>query len=226
MKCEDVKTKLIDYYEGELQNRERDVVEVHLKECGECLTELDQFIYTLELVLRSSSVPELPDTFWSQFTTDVLHKIQQERQTEKAPLPFRFFELPYIRIDMTTLAWAAIFVFILGLLGYYGYVGYVRDQSLSDQVVQQGEERIDIETLARMFQEDSQNSQDLLTNILEEAPLEEVEDIIDYEMVLLEMNSGFDMYDIDGTEAYIESLLKDLNEKEKEALLSKLYSMI
>lgn len=232
MNCEDVKTKLIDYYEGELRDKERVSIEGHLRKCGECLGELDQFIYTLELTLQSSAVPELPDTFWSQFTIEVLNKIQQEEKKKEMLWPFQIFNVPHVRLNFATVTWMMLLIFMLGFLGYHGYVNYLGDQNLPTPTVTREEEslKVDVDALFTMFQKDPQGSEDLVNSILDGITLDKVEDILNYELVLLEMNSEmnsvFDIHDIEGTEAYIEALLKDLNEQEKEILLSKLYNMI
>ncbi len=228
MNCEDVRIRLIDYYEGELNHQEQNFLEGHLRRCKSCLIELDQFIYTLELVLRSCFVPELPDVFWSQFTTDVLNRIRKEK--EKAPLPWSF-KFPRIQFNFAITAWAALLLFALGFLGYFGYVNYKKDQTplpLKEMVLKKEEltPDMDIKTLVKMLQEDPQSDENMLNSLLGRVALDKVEDIADYERVLLEVSSIFDPSETDGIEVYIEAVLKSLSEKEKEALLAKLHNMI
>jgi len=227
MNCEDVRTKLIDYYEGELDKKEQNLMEIHLRGCGRCLVELDQVIHTLELVLPSFSVPELPEVFWSQFTVNVMNSIRKEK--EKSPVPFQRFRLPRIEFGFANVALAALLLLVLGFLGYRGYIDFFKDRHLTEKVAQKQEVQVqkpEVNVLVKMLQEDPQSDENVLNSILDGMTLDKVEDIIDYELVLLEMNSVFDMSDVDGTEAYVESLLKNLDEKEKEILLSKLHNMI
>jgi hypothetical protein len=228
MNCEDVRIRLIDYYEGELNYQEQNFLEGHLRKCKGCLIELDQFIYTLELILRSCFVPELPDVFWSQFTTDVLNRIRKEK--EKTSLPW-LLKFPRIQFNFAITAWAALLLFALGFLGYFGFVNSKKEHAplpLNEVVLKREEpaQDIDIKTLVKMLQEDPQSDENMLYSLLGRVALDKVEDIVDYERVLLEVGSVFDSPEIDGTDAYIETVLKSLSEKEKEVLLVKLHNMI
>jgi hypothetical protein len=228
MKCKEVRTRLIDYYEGELDNTEQSVMEDHLKDCKMCLSELDEFIHTLEILFQSFSIPEVPDVFWAQFTRDLMEKVRKEK--EKTLVPSRWFSPTHFHFSFATAAWAALLILAVGFVGYSGY-RYVVNQNRSQSVVLMEDPVVqsEIKTLVKMIQDDPQSDEHLLKDLVGAIALDETESKLSYDLAVVEANAVFDapeVRDVEGIDADIESLLKSLNEKETEALLSKLRNMI
>jgi|GEM_PF-1306546 len=64
MRCRDVRKKLSEFLDGELDERTRDEVQRHLAICGECSREYDEMIEAVSLV---RNLPKLdpPEDMWS-----------------------------------------------------------------------------------------------------------------------------------------------------------------
>ena len=56
MKCEEVETKMIDYLDGNLEDREREEIEKHLETCERCLDELRESQGVLNLISNDEMI--------------------------------------------------------------------------------------------------------------------------------------------------------------------------
>lgn len=86
MRCKNIRVKLVDYYENSLPHEERNLVQSHLEICPNCQKELQKIRSTFEL-LKTESVYEPDEAYWTNFVPGVRSKIEKDRGITLVPIP-------------------------------------------------------------------------------------------------------------------------------------------
>lgn len=77
MKHEEYKKMLVGYLDGELNNRERKLIEAHLKKCPECEEELKEF-KKLRGVMMSMKYQKPPDEIWESYWRSIYNRLERK----------------------------------------------------------------------------------------------------------------------------------------------------
>ncbi len=202
MKCKHVQQKMIDYAEHVLNGAAQQQIEHHVQTCRECSQELKAIQGTLELLSSNAGIHEPPESFWDDFTTDVMRKV---RNAEPAVPIGSLFSGWHMRLAM-----ACVLVLML-MAGIYAYRVLRRQPPV--MVTQTDEARED--TVAPSALDTA-----LQTIVPEELP----PNMLDTEFALFdEMQSSAS--DMDSNDTTLEGLLSGMSDEEKRALLLELYKM-
>lgn len=209
MKCKHVQKRLVDYSENVLDEKTQSRFEEHLVNCPICTQDLHEIEHTFR-VLRSDTLPEPPEEFWSDFTSKVMTEINKRKAPSKIEYSLSF---PRFRMAM---AIAGLIVIIGGLFLYFNAeirqffhpVDITADRSdqnntLSTSPADPGEHD-EIETaLSRIASEDL------------------MRDILEHDLALFDGATSLSS-DIEYSDEMLYFLIHSLTEEEKKALLFKL----
>ncbi|MCD6532044.1 zf-HC2 domain-containing protein [bacterium] len=76
MRCEEIKPYLAGYLDGELDQKTRQMVEEHIKECPQCAAELEEMRKIRE-VLGKMETEKLPDIYWRTYWSNIYNRIER-----------------------------------------------------------------------------------------------------------------------------------------------------
>jgi len=79
MRCEDIRFKLVDYFENTLSPEERKLVQNHLDTCSRCQKEYEEIVSTFEM-LKKESLIEPEEIYWTNFVPAVRSKIEKKEE--------------------------------------------------------------------------------------------------------------------------------------------------
>lgn len=74
MRCEDCRSQLIEYLDGDLTGAAKTNLEAHLNQCLACRDEVHALRETLTLVAQMPA-PEPSEAFWQQYLRELRHKV-------------------------------------------------------------------------------------------------------------------------------------------------------
>ena len=210
MKCKRIQQYLLDYAEQLLDQENHHLVEEHLRHCPKCAQELQEIEQTIHL-LQTLPVQSPPETFWPDFTSNVMRQIRKME-----PVPWRLrnvFFFPHAKL--------AIVVLIVLLLIGGGWVYYFRQTHRPSELASQHPENVDKNLVVQQSPDETTNIHDHLRKI---APNELIYDMLDSEFGFFEReNPG--VLDVDNGHEWLYFLIRNLSEKEKDRLLLELYKL-
>ena len=201
MKCKDIQKKLLDYSEGNTDQKTSLQIETHLRSCATCAQELQTFEETVRL-LQSVPIKEPPEEFWNDFTRGVMQNV---RRVERVTAPSFFVRFP--RFNMAVVAVAAILLVMSGVLFFIKSDGF---KTHPQQLAQ--------------HQQDRETPGGLNETLEKIVPSKMVEEILHEEWALID-GQELSAFDGDASDDVIDFLLEDLTESEKQALLVELERM-
>ena len=201
MKCKDIQKKLLDYSEGNTDQKTSFLIETHLRSCAKCAQELQTFEETVRL-LQSVPIKEPPEEFWNDFTRGVMQNV---RRVERTAVPSFFVRFP--RFKMAVVAVAAILLVMSGVLFFIKSDGF---KTHPQQLAQ--------------HQQDRETPGGLNETLEKIVPSKMVEEILHEEWALID-GQELSAFDGDASDDVIDFLLEDLTESEKQALLVELERM-
>jgi TolA-binding protein len=112
MKHKKIKSLLGAYYDGELKDKERFIIEEHLKECVECRSELNLIKEIGSLSLEPAHEPG--ENYWNSFAGRVQRRISEREKKEIKKADFSLLLRPnFIRLTATLTS--IILIAILGI---------------------------------------------------------------------------------------------------------------
>ena len=208
---------MLEYSEKLLDEKARSRVEEHLQECSLCAQELNDIEQTLDL-LQSVPFPEPPESFWIDFTSSIMTRINKMGTPSSTRLVFSF---PQFKLAVVLVALIAI----LGGLYVYFHAEiqqFLHPVDTTAELPRQGgisqpspghlEADKDVQDNALETTLNNIVSEDLKQDMLESdlALFGEAPDVI---------------FETDYSDDMLYSLINSLTEEEKEALLSELYKM-
>lgn len=213
MKCKQAQQKLVEYSEHVLNKNAQSQIQQHVQTCAACAQELQEIEETVTL-LKSVSLQEPSETFWTDFTSNVMKKVS----TAEIPVRHRrFFQFPRLTFAVVL---CALFVILVGGYAYFR-IHTTRVETTAELPVS--------EPAGAVVLEETQNDETLpLTpdkaGLRHIASDELTQDILESGLALfdgatstsLDMLSSDDMLDV---------LLYGLTVEEKQVLLSELYKM-
>ncbi len=202
MKCKHVQQKMLDYTEHVLNSHVQQQVTHHLQTCRECSQELEAIQGTLELLSSSPSFQDPPESFWNDFTMDVMRKVRAAEPPEPTHLSFSTWQM---RLAM---ACALLLVMMAGLYAY---------QALRPQAPI-------MTTQTDAPREDPAIPPALDTALQRLVPEELPLDMLDTEFALFD-DMGSPALESPSSDTALEGLLSGLSDEEKRALLLELYKM-
>ncbi len=170
-------------------------VEQHVQTCRECSQELKAIQGTLELLSSTPAFQEPPESFWDDFTTDVMRKV---RHAEPSNPINSLFAGWHMRLAM------ACVILLMLMAGIYAYRVLRRQPPI---MVTQTDETPEGEA----------NPSALGTALQTIVPEELPRNMLDTEFALFD--------DMDSNDTTFEGLLSGLSDEEKRALLLELYKM-
>lgn len=197
MKCKHVQQKMLDYTEHVLDSPAYEQVEHHLQTCQECTQELAAIQETLDL-LASTPIEEPPESFWIDFTSDVMRKVR----TAKPPVASRqLFSSWQIRLVM-------VCVLLLIITGIYAYWSTrTQPQVMTTQTIPGDIDTPPLDTALQQI-------------IPEELP----QRMLETEFALFD-DIASPALEIHSSNTELEGLLSGLSVEEKRELLLELYKM-
>jgi len=77
MRHQKIKELISLYLEGELDNRERKIVEQHIKECEECRKEFEE-LNKLEEVLKKMEFKKPSDEIWKTYWSSIYNRLERK----------------------------------------------------------------------------------------------------------------------------------------------------
>jgi hypothetical protein len=113
MKCKRVQQQLLDYSEELLDQKTHTLIEDHLRTCSDCAQELQDIKKTIFL-LQAVPLKEPSDTFWTDFTANVMDKV---KKIDTAPVAERLFS--FHNAKKTVVAIAVLFFIMAGSIFFY-----------------------------------------------------------------------------------------------------------
>lgn len=81
MKCEEIKQKIMDFVEGNLQKEQYLIIQNHLKECNSCEKEFE-WITGIISSAKKIQIPEYDQSFWDSRYEMIVSKAQQRYRQE------------------------------------------------------------------------------------------------------------------------------------------------
>jgi len=105
MKCKNMRSKLVEYYENTLSPEERKLIQDHLESCSNCQKELQKIGSTFE-ILRKESTFEPEELYWTNFVPGVRSRIDKGKEISVEIFPKRKIAGAFITF---------LFVIILGI---------------------------------------------------------------------------------------------------------------
>lgn len=113
VKCKYIKKKLIDYVDGILSEKERDIVEKHIKICKSCHQELS-LLEKLPQINYKIEYP--PDSVWDSFLDDLHKRIEHEVYCEYIK---QQNQKKWALVSLSAVALIMIIFFVSTLTEYY-----------------------------------------------------------------------------------------------------------
>jgi len=197
MKCKHVQQKMLDYTEHVLDSPAYEQVKHHLQACPECTQELEAIQGTLDL-LTSTPIEEPPESFWTDFTSDVMRKVR----TAKPPVANRqLFSSWQIRLVMA----CVLLLIITGIYAYWSIRNH--PQVMTTQTLPGDVDTPPLDTALRQI-------------IPEELP----QRMLETEFALFD-DIGSPALEIYSSNMELDGLLSSLSAEEKRELLLELYKM-
>ena len=135
MRCRRIQPHLLAFIEGELQQRKRGKVEMHVAACPACASALRSLQQTLHRV-QAMDVPEPSPTFWEEFGTALHQRIRREEAAQPARRRFHVWDL--LRLPKPVLAAVAVSLILVGSLPFLR--GHLGQQVTPSIVLSGGEE--------------------------------------------------------------------------------------
>lgn len=112
MKCHQVQQHLLDYTEHVLDTTIQSRMQQHLQTCQTCTQELHDIEETLHL-LSSVPVQEPSESFWKDFTADVMRKVRAAESQAPKRIWFPFFPMRVV---------VAVGAMLILCIGIYAYI--------------------------------------------------------------------------------------------------------
>jgi len=214
MKCKHIQQKMIEYSEKLLDEKARTQVDEHLQKCSTCAQELNDVKHTLDL-LQSVTFPEPPESFWIDFTSSVMSKINKM----ESPSPTsRLFSFPQFKIKMAV-AFLVLIAIIGGLYLYFNAEIQQIPHPVDNMAELPGQGNTLPQSPDHPYVVDT-----LETTLGKIAPEDLRQDILESDLALFDGKTDV-TFDIDYSDDMLYSLINSLTEEEKRALLSELYKM-
>ncbi|GAK61198.1 putative transmembrane anti-sigma factor [Candidatus Vecturithrix granuli] len=213
MKCKRIQQYLLDYSEQLLDQENHHLVEEHLRHCPECAKELQEIEQTIRL-LQTLPVQSPPETFWPDFTSNVMRQI---RKMEPVPSRLRdVFFFPHAKLAV------AVFIALLVIGGGWTYYfRHVQSTQHLPELASQHSENLD-KNLA--MQQAPGETPDIHARLGKIASDELIYDMLDSEFGFFERgNPG--IFDADNSPEWLYFLIRNLSDEEKDRLLLELYKL-
>lgn len=217
MKCKHVQKKMLEYSEKLLDEKARSRVEEHLQECSLCAQELHDIEQTLDL-LQSVPFPEPPESFWIDFTSGIMTRINKMGTPSSARLAFSF---PQFKLAVVLVALIAI------LGGLYVYFHAEIQQFLHpvDTTTELSRQGGTPQPSPGHLEADKGIQDNALETTLNNIASEDLkQDMLESDLALFDGATDV-IFETDYSDEMLYSLINSLTEEEKEALLSELYKM-
>ena len=93
MRCQRIQPHLLALIEGELQQKKRDKVAMHVAACPACASAMRSLRRTLRVV-QTIDVPEPSPAFWQEFGTALHQRIRREEAAQQGLAAGRSGNLP------------------------------------------------------------------------------------------------------------------------------------
>ena len=121
MRCRQIQPYLLAFIEGELTQRKRGKVALHVTVCPACASTLRSLQQTLHLV-QAIDVPEPSPAFWEAFGTALHQRIRREEASH--PQRRRFHVRDLFLLPKPVLAAVAVSLILVGSLSFLrGHLG-------------------------------------------------------------------------------------------------------
>lgn len=213
MKCKRIQQYLLDYSEQLLDQENHHLVEEHLRHCPECARELQEIEQTIRL-LQTLPVQVPPETFWPDFTSNVMRQI---RKMEPVPSRLRnVFFFPHTKLAVV------VFIALLVIGGGAGYYfRYVQSMQRLPELASQHPENPE-KNLA--VQQTPAEAPDIHTRLSKIASDELIYDMLDSEFGFFERGNP-EVFDADNSPEWLYFLIRNLSDEEKDRLLLELYKL-
>lgn len=217
MKCKHVQQKMLEYSEKLLDENAQIRIEEHLQKCSRCAQELSDIEYTLDL-LQSVPFPEPPESFWTDFTSGVMSRIN----TIKTPSSTRqVFSFPRFKTALVLL----ILLVILGGVYVYFHPEIQQFWHPIDTTAKLPGQGDTPQTSPDHVETDAVIPDDALETTLHNiASKDLMQDMLESDLALFDGVTDT-IIEIDYSDDMLYSLINNLTEEEKKALLSELYKM-
>ena len=208
---------MLEYSEKLLDEKARSRVEEHLQECSLCAQELNDIEQTLDL-LQSVPFPEPPESFWIDFTSSIMTKINKIGTPSSTRLVFSF---PQFKLAVVLVALIAI------LGGLYVYFHAEIQQFLHpvDTTAKLPRQGGTSQPSPGRLEADKGIQDNALETTLNNIVSEDLkQDMLESDLALFDGATDV-IFETDYSDDMLYSLINSLTEEEKEALLSELYKM-
>jgi len=214
MKCKRIQQQLLDYSEELLEQKDRACIEEHLQTCPECRQELYDIKKTIYL-LQSVPLEEPPETFWSDFTANVMRKINKMNTIPTTSRAVFFFP----NFKMAAVA-AAVLVVILGSIFLYYSETFQQWLHPTEFTAQHSEPYTN-----ELVISGTPAVETIIKSLPPELVSEELmDDILEAEFALVD-GEILGVFDVNNSDEMLYFLISTLSEEEKDRLLSELYKM-
>ena len=135
MRCQRIQPHLLALIEGELQQKKRDKVAMHVAACPACALAMRSLRRTLRVV-QTIAVPEPSPAFWQEFGTALHQRIRREEATHQGRRHWQSWE--FWRLPKPALAAVAVSLILVCSLPFLG--GHPGPQRIPRMVVAGGDE--------------------------------------------------------------------------------------
>jgi hypothetical protein len=209
---------MLEYSEKLLDENAQTRIDEHLQECSMCAQELSDIEYTLDL-LQSVPFPEPPESFWTDFTSAVMIRIN--RMETPSSKRWQVFSFPRFKTAVVLL----VLIVILG--GVYVYFNTEIQQFLhpvdtTAKLPGQGET---LQRASDLYETDGVIQDDALETTLNNiASKDLMQDMLESDLALFDGAPDV-IIEMDYSDDMLYSLINSLTEEEKKAFLSELYKM-
>ncbi len=129
MRHKKIKSLLGAYYDGELNERERIIIEKHLEECFECRSELNLLEKIEEIVIDKICEPE--ENYWTSFPERVKERISMRERGVLKKAKSSFLKNVFLRPVSMKLAGAIALITIIFILSIFYYENFKSPIGLS-----------------------------------------------------------------------------------------------
>lgn len=210
MKCKRIQQYLLDYSEHVLDQENQHLVEEHLRHCAECSKELQEIEQTLHL-LQTLPLPEPPETFWPDFTFNVMRQIRK-----MDPVSSRLSNLFVFPHAKAAIAVLLVLLVIGGGLVFY----FLQTQSMwrlpkwADQSSQNEKQKMIVKHPEKMPDPLDKITSDELVN-----------DMLDSKFGFFEQGHLAGVDDLNNGNEWLYFLINNLSDEEKDRLLLELYEL-
>lgn len=213
MKCKRIQQYLLDYSEQLLDSENHHLVEEHLHQCPKCAQELQEIEQTLHL-LQTLPVQEPPETFWPDFTSNVMRQIRKME-----PVPSRLRNVFFFH--HAKLAIAVVIVLVVLSVGWVYYFRHSQATQHPSELASQYSENQD----KNLFVQQSPAETTAIPVPLNKIASDElIYDMLDSEFGFFEQEN-LGVLDDDNSHDWLYFLIRNLSEKEKDRLLLELYKL-